>query len=503
MAQGPMITRLKSPEAAARWLREWCTGTLRTDSRQVLPGDAFIAWPGYARDGREFVAAALAAGAATCLVEESGVERFEIHDARVAALPGLKARTGEIAAAYFDRPSDALEVIAITGTNGKTSSAWWVAQASSLLGRRCGVVGTLGVGEPPRPSAAGGEPPLLDYNGLTTPDPVLLQAAFARMRDAGFAACAIEASSIGLNEQRLAGCAVRVAVFTNFTQDHLDYHGSMHAYWAAKRALFDFPGLRAAVVNLDDARGMALAAELAALDLWTVGLERSDARLAARGLHYTAAGLAFTLHEGDAAVPVQTGLIGDYNASNLLGVAAALRAQGERLADVARALAHVTPVPGRMQRVGNGRELPQVVVDYAHTPDALDKALTALQSLAAARGGRLLCVFGCGGDRDRTKRALMGEIAERLAARVVITSDNPRREPPEQILADIAAGAPKAQVIADRSDAIRAAITQAGAQDLVLIAGKGHEDYQEVQGVRRPFSDVEQARAALLQRAGL
>lgn len=498
-----MLTRLKSPDAAARWLAEWCTGTLRTDSRQVRPGDAFIAWPGYARDGREFVAAALAAGASTCLVEDDDVERFGFMDARVASLPGLKARTGEIAATFFGKPTDALDVIAVTGTNGKTSSAWWIAQASSQLGKRCGVVGTLGVGEPPRVGGAGGEPPKLDYNGLTTPDPVLLQAAFAGMRADGFAACAIEASSIGIVEGRLSGSAVRVAVFTNFTQDHLDYHGSMDAYWAAKRALFAFPGLRAAVVNLDDAKGVALATELAGLDVWTTGVERSDARLAARGLHYTGEGLAFALHEGAEAVAVQTGLIGDYNAANLLGVAGALRAQGHALADVARALALVTPVPGRMQRVGNGRELPQVVVDYAHTPDALDKALSALQALAAARGGELVCVFGCGGDRDRGKRPQMGAIAARLAGRVVITSDNPRTEAPAQILADIAAAAPGAAVIEAREAAIRAAVGEAGARDIVLIAGKGHEDYQEVNGVRRPFSDVAEARAALLERAGL
>ena len=488
-----MLTRLKSPDAAARWLSEWCTGTLRTDSRQVRPGDAFIAWPGYARDGREFVAAALEAGASTCLVEEADVERFGFVDARVASLPGLKARTGEIAAAFFGKPTDTLDVIAVTGTNGKTSSAWWIAQASSQLGKRCGVVGTLGIGEPPK----------LDYNGLTTPDPVLLQAAFARMRDDAFSACAIEASSIGIVEGRLAGSAIRVAVFTNFTQDHLDYHRTMDAYWAAKRALFSFPGLRAAVINLDDPKGAELAAELGSLDVWTTGIERSDARLSARGLRYTGEGLAFMLHEGGESVDVQTGLIGDYNAANLLGVAGALRAQGHALADVARALGRVTPVPGRMQRVGNGRELPQVVVDYAHTPDALDKALSALQGLAQARGGELVCVFGCGGDRDRGKRPQMGAIAARLSGRVVITTDNPRTEAPAQILADIAVAAPEALVIEAREEAIRAAVIHAGPRDIVLVAGKGHEDYQEVNGVRRPFSDVGEARAALLERAGL
>jgi len=414
-------------------------------------------------------------------------------DARVASLPGLKARTGEVAAAFFGKPTDTLDVIAVTGTNGKTSSAWWIAQASATLNKRCGVVGTLGIGEPPK----------LDYNGLTTPDPVLLQAAFARMRDDDFAACAIEASSIGIVEGRLSGSAIRVAVFTNFTQDHLDYHGDMNAYWVAKRALFGFPGLRAAVINLDDAKGDSLAAELAKLDVWTTGVNRLDARLTARGLHYTGDGLAFTLHEGAEAIAVQTALIGDYNAANLLGVAGALRAQGHSLADVARALARVTPVPGRMQRVGNGRELPQVVVDYAHTPDALDKALSALQGLAKARGGELVCVFGCGGDRDRGKRPQMGAIAAKLSGRVIVTTDNSRTEVPAQILADITAGAPAATVIEAREEAIRIAITEAGPRDIVLIAGKGHEDYQEVHGVRRPFSDVAEARAALLERSGL
>jgi UDP-N-acetylmuramyl-tripeptide synthetase len=280
----------------------------------------------------------------------------------------------------------------------------------------------------------------------------------------------------------------------------------MNAYWAAKRALFadpGFPGLRAAVINLDDAKGDSLAAELATLDVWTTGVERLDARLTARDLHYTGDGLAFTLHEGAEAITVQTTLIGDYNAANLLGVAGALRAQGHALADVARALSRVTPVPGRMQRVGNGRELPQVVVDYAHTPDALDKALSALQGLATARGGELVCVFGCGGDRDGAKRPLMGAIAARLAGRVIVTTDNPRTEVPAQILADITAGAPGATVIEAREEAIRIAIAQAGARDIVLIAGKGHEDYQEVHGVRRPFSDVAEARAALLERSGL
>ncbi|MDN3922269.1 UDP-N-acetylmuramoyl-L-alanyl-D-glutamate--2,6-diaminopimelate ligase [Roseateles violae] len=501
-----MLTKLKSPEAAARWLQEWTTGALRTDSRAVAAGDAFIAWPGYARDGREFVPAALAAGAATCLVEDEGVEAHAFSDARVASLPGLKSKTGLIAAAYYGEPSRGLDIVATTGTNGKTSTAWWTAQALALLGARCGVVGTLGVGEPPIPGHAG-RPAAIEYTGLTTPDPVLLQAAFRRMADAGFKACAIEASSIGLKEHRLAGTAIKVALFTNFTQDHLDYHGDMDAYWAAKRELFDFEGLRAAVLNVDDAKGAELAAELAGrLDVWTYALNREDARLSAHALHYRAGGLAFTLREGDEELLVETGLIGEYNVANLLAVIGGLRALGHALASIAALIGQVTPVPGRMQRIGNGRELPQPVVDYAHTPDALDKALSALQPLAAARGGRLLCVFGCGGNRDRAKRPQMGAIAARLAARVIVTSDNPRHEAPEQILADIeqgmAADAPRLALV-DRREAIARAVLEAGARDVILVAGKGHEDYQEIAGERRPFSDVDEARAALIARAGL
>lgn len=503
-----MLTRLKSPDAAARWLLEWTpSGRLCTDSRSIGPGDAFIAWPGYAKDARQFVAAALAGGAATCLVEDQGVDAYGFVDARVAALPDLKAACGRIAAAFYGQPSERLDVVAVTGTNGKTSSTWWVAQSLSLLGARCGIVGTLGVGQPPLPGQ--GESAPIESTGLTTPDPVRLQEAFRHMADQGYAACAIEASSIGVEEHRLAGTRVKVALFTNFTQDHLDYHGSMEAYWAAKRKLFAWPGLQAAVINVDDAKGAELAAELGgdtALDLWTYGLGRDDVRLAALDLRHEAQGLAFMLKEGEQRLPLQTGLIGEYNVANLLSVIAALRALGHALADAARVAAQVTPVPGRMQRVGNGRELPQLVVDYAHTPDALEKALQALRPLASARGGRLHAIFGCGGNRDPGKRPQMGAIAARLADAITLTSDNPRHEDPARILADIAAGLPTGRahtLQADREQAILAATAAADARDVLLIAGKGHEDYQEIAGERRPFSDVEVARRALIARAGL
>ncbi|MBI5259087.1 MAG: UDP-N-acetylmuramoyl-L-alanyl-D-glutamate--2,6-diaminopimelate ligase [Burkholderiales bacterium] len=509
------MQHLHTPEAAVAWLRAQVTGSLRTDSRQVQPGDAFIAWPGHAQDGRQFVRAAFAAGAAACLVEAEGVDAFGFdvsghaghhpqHD-RIGVLPGLKAATGPIAAAWYEQPAAELTVIAVTGTNGKSSTAWWTAQALTLLGRRCGVVGTLGIGEPP----VAGNPGSIEPTGLTTPDPVRLQAAFRHMANEGFAACAIEASSIGIAEHRLAGTPIVVAQFTNFTRDHLDYHGDMAAYWATKRALFAWPGLEAAVINIDDEQGAALADELAratgaqALDLWTCSV-RGPARLAAHELRYVDGGLAFELAEGAQTVSVQSSLIGDYNASNLLGVLGALRAQGVPLPLVAQLVPGLTPVPGRMQRVAPGAAgQPEVVVDYAHTPDALDKALAALRPLAAARGGRLWCVFGCGGSRDATKRPMMGAIAQRLADRVVVTSDNPRAESPALIIAQILAGISArdgVDVFEDRREAIVHAVTRADARDVVLVAGKGHEDYQEVAGVKHPFDDCTEALAALSHR---
>ena len=528
-----MVRLLTSITDTSAWLASRVppggAAVLRTDSRLVQPGDAFIAWPGYATDGRRFVAAALAAGAAACLVEADGLAAFGLDpaDHRIAALAGLKAATGPLAAAWFGQPAQALQIIAVTGTNGKSSTAWWTAQALTALGRRCGVVGTLGLGEPPRaasggepPRAApGGEPPLGDssgsllHTGLTTPDPVTLQAGFRRMADAGFAACAIEASSIGLVEQRLTGTPIAVAQFTNFTRDHLDFHGDMATYWVAKRALFDWPGLRAAVVNVDDGQGAGLAHELAAagLDLWTTAL-RAPARLRAEHLHYADGGLAFTAVEGATRVPVHSRLIGDYNAENLLAVLGALRALGVPLADAAAVVPLLSPVPGRMQRVVAGAtgqnvparaKLPEVVVDYAHTPDALDKALAALRPLAAARGGVLWCVFGCGGNRDTSKRPLMGAIAHRGADHVVLTSDNPRLEDPSAILQQIRAGLPadaELTVVVDRRAAIVQTVRQAAAADVVLIAGKGHEGFQEIAGRRLPFSDAALAGAALARR---
>jgi UDP-N-acetylmuramyl-tripeptide synthetase len=488
---------LHSPQEAARWLRQRVTGVLRTDSRQVQPGDGFIAWPGAVTDGRQYLDKALAQGAAACLMAAEGCEPWQgLQPAdRLAALPQLKALTGLVADAYYEQPSRRLDVLAVTGTNGKTSSAWWLAQAlsSPVLQRTCALVGTLGVGVLPH----------LETTGMTTPDPVLLQARFKAFADAGVGFCAIEASSIGIAEHRLDGTRIRSAIFTNFTQDHLDYHGNMAAYWAAKRALFDWRDLQAAVVNIDDAQGALLAQALktSALDVWTCS-RQGAARLQARmqpGLQ----GLSFDVIEGAERIRLDTALIGDYNVDNLLGVIGALRSISIPLAQAVQACQHLSAVPGRMERVGQDRAAPLALVDYAHTPDAVTQALSALQSLARQRGGQLWCVLGCGGDRDPGKRPLMAAAAQAMADHVVLTSDNPRTESPQAILDQMVEGLTDpsaAQVVIDRAEAIALAVSRAQAADVVLVAGKGHEDYQDVQGLRLPFSDAQQLLAALQAR---
>ena len=494
------MMNLHTTEGAVNWLRANVTGTLQCDSRKVGPGDGFIAWPGAATDGRQYVAAALAQGAKACLVEEAGVQAWGFNNPAITAFAQLKPATGPIAAAWFDQPTQHMDVLAVTGTNGKTSTAWWLAQALGHAGRRSGMVGTLGIGVPPNHANDAGS---IVYNGLTTPDPVLLQEQFRRFLDEGFVACAIEASSVGIAERRLDGTQIRVAIFTNFTQDHLDYHGSMDAYWQAKAELFCWPGLKAAVLNIDDPKGADLAASLdaTALELWTVSCVES-ARLQATDIRYGELGLRFNVVESSEKHELATQLIGQYNVSNLLGVIGALRAVGIPLAQAVKACESLTPVPGRMDCVSEAGQ-PLVAVDYAHTPDALDKALQALQPLARQRGGKLWCVFGCGGDRDPIKRPLMGQVAQQQADVVLVTSDNPRSEQPGAIIGQILQGmdSATARVQPDRALAIHEALMQAAPQDVVLVAGKGHEDFQEIAGVKTPFSDKAHARNALASRS--
>ncbi len=504
---------LTTPKQASQWLRSRVTGALHTNSRKLAAGDGFVAWPGAATDGRLYAQGALDAGAAACLIEAEGAEAFKLDDARIASYAGLKASTGLIAANFYEQPSLQLDVIAITGTNGKTSTAWWIAQAlnnlhykrstspkvcSKMLSKTqlleqysCGLIGTLGVGTPEK----------MVFTGNTTPDPVLMQAAFADMCAAGAHACAMEATSIGMAEQRMAGVAVRTAVFTNFTQDHLDYHGSMPAYWQAKLALFDWPGLQNAVVNLDDPQGTQLVDHCAArsVQLWTVSQLRTDARIWAQDVQYTDTGMQFTVCEGQDSARVQCAVVGSYNVDNMLCAIGSLRSLDIDLGSAAQAVSQCTAVPGRMECVITPNA-PLVAVDYAHTPDALDKVLTAMRPMARARSGRLWCVFGCGGDRDAAKRPLMAQVAERQADKLVITSDNPRTESAQDIISHIMAGLSAPALVhlqSDRAAAISYAVGTAGANDVVLIAGKGAEDYQDIAGVKHPFNDLRHARIAL------
>ena len=494
------LQRLQDPAQAAQWLHARVTGTLHTDSRKLAAGDGFLAWSGAAHDARSHVQSAIAQGVRACLVEAVEVESFGFEGAEIAAFAQLKAHAGPIAAAYYDRPSRQLDVLAVTGTNGKTSTAWWLAQALSdpAIGRAgpCAVIGTLGIGRPPTLSAT----------GLTSPDPVLLQRSLREFVARGWSACAIEASSVGLIERRLDGLQVHTAILTNFTQDHLDYHGSMAAYWEAKAALFRWPGLRAVVLNLDDAKGELLANELrdCGVDLWTYSCVK-PARLCAIEVSHEALGLRLVLREGQQQHELRTALAGQFNASNLLAVLGAMRSLGIPLERAVAACRGLQPVPGRMEWVREPGQ-PLVAVDYAHTPDALEQVLAGLRPLAAQRGGRLWCLFGCGGNRDLLKRPQMAAIAGALADQVLVTSDNPRREPALAIIEQILAGFSAAQmarvlVEVNRERAIELALNQALAADVVLLAGKGHEDYQEIMGVQRPFSDRAIASRLLRRRA--
>lgn len=464
------------------------------DSRQVRPGDLFLAYPGGLADGRRYIADALARGALAVLWQPGGDFCWNpALTVKAIAVDGLRALAGPLAHAIYGHPSEGLSLIAITGTNGKTTVSQCLARAYA---KPCAVIGTLGVGFP-------GD---LQETGFTTPEASTLMRCLAEFRAARAAACALEASSIGIEEGRMNGARVDVAVFTNFTRDHLDYHGTMEAYAAAKKKLFSWPRLRTAVVNLDHEIGRQIARETSATRLlgYAIDYQERDLQvlIRAENLSETPLGQEFTLLLPNGRATVATGLLGKYNVANLLAVAGVLYDAGLGADEIARRLGELTPPPGRMQRLG-GKNEPLVVVDYAHTPDALENALQALRPVAQARGGRLAVVFGCGGDRDRGKRPQMGALAERLADRVLLTSDNPRSEEPAAIIGEIAAAMVHAESEVDRRQAILRAVAEAAAADVILLAGKGHEDYQECAGVRQHFSDLEEAAAALAQRQAM
>jgi len=459
---------------------------LTLDSRQVRPGDLFLAVPGGQQDGRSHIADALARGAAAVAYEAEDAPLLVGNGVALVPIKGLGKQLSAIAGRFYGEPSRALRLIGVTGTNGKTSVSHLLAQALDLLGERCGIIGTLGSGFHGK----------LQAGRHTTPDPLGVQATLAGLKQAGARAVSMEVSSHGLDQGRVAALDFDVAVFTNLSRDHLDYHDTMDAYGATKARLFAWPALRCRVINLDDAFGRALAQEASASRLIGYSLDDPSAQLHCRRVYFDEQGVRAEVVTPQGEGLLHSPLLGRFNLSNLLAVVGALLGLDFALDEILRVVPQLQAPAGRMQRLGGGSK-PLIVVDYAHTPDALEKVLEALRPHVR---GRLLCLFGCGGERDRGKRPLMAMVAERLADEVLITDDNPRGESPEQIFADICAGlsAPeRTPCLHGRGAAIARMIANADAVDVLLLAGKGHEDYQEIGGVRLPFSDIEEASKAL------
>jgi len=466
-------------------------GGISSDSRAVKFGDLFLAFPGARNDGRAFIADAVAAGAAAIAYESTDgfvPASFDNDVVRLLPVANLAADVSAIAARFYDAPSAALSVIGVTGTNGKTSCTHSIWQLLRAMNVNASLLGTLG-------ARIDG-----DYleSGYTTPDAIAVQRTLAMMRDGQVSHVAMEVSSHALDQHRVADVRFAAALFTNLTHDHLDYHGDMRQYGAAKARLFAVPGLKAAVANIDDPfaarmlKGVEIGARLIRYSI-TAG---TSCELGVKHVDYTAQGFVADLHGIWGDVRIAAPLMGDFNLSNVLGAIGVLCALGFDFATVCAHTSALEPVAGRMQLIADASDL-TVIVDYAHTPDALQTVLKAARRHCS---GNLWCVFGCGGDRDKTKRPRMGEIAEQLADRVVVTSDNPRSEDALQIIADIKRGIRNQAAChfnADRKSAIGFAIRTARAGDVVVLAGKGHETYQEIAGVRHAFDDRVEARAAL------
>ncbi|MGL5948968.1 MAG: UDP-N-acetylmuramoyl-L-alanyl-D-glutamate--2,6-diaminopimelate ligase [Aeromonas sp.] len=450
------------------------------DSRQVRVGSLFVALKGHAVDGRQFISQALAQGAAAVLYETSADFAAPSTDVPCIGLPALPTQLSALAARFYAEPAAQIPVVGITGTNGKSTTALLVAQWRELLGAPAGVMGTLGNGFVGQ----------LHEASNTTGSAIEVQGTLRALADAGAALVAMEVSSHGLVQQRVAGMRFAAAAFTNLTRDHLDYHGTMAAYGAAKEQILQLVDAEQMVINADDALGAAwLKKYPQALAISCQGpLPTHGHQLVARALTFHSQGiraeLSGTWGDGVLSAP----LLGRFNASNLLTALGLLLLLGFDFARLLATAPQLRPVTGRMECFG-GQTQPLAVVDYAHTPDALEQALSALRVHCA---GQLWCVFGCGGDRDRGKRPLMAAIAERLADRVILTCDNPRTEDPAQIFVDLQAGltAPAVQEM-DRERAIALALSQAAPGDIVLIAGKGHEDYQIIGAQKRHMSDRE------------
>ena len=517
---------------------------LVTDSREVKHGDTFVAYPGEKIDGRQFIASAIAQGANAVIYEKHLVKPLAILPASQTtaskrpvvsghlweaqhfiwndawqvphlAMADLRHKAGWLADAAYGTPSENLWVVGITGTNGKTSTSHWIAHALNEAGKKCALIGTLG----------NGFVDALQASANTTPDAIHVHGLLARYVRDGAQAVVMEVSSHALSQGRVNAVRFDVAILTNLSRDHLDYHGDMQRYAAAKRKLFEWQQLKYVVLNLDDEFGVELARELSlqqaqqgepasilpqpdsGVEVIGYGLTDTALKFAERLglrmvygnlLEMSGQGSRLAVHSSWGAAELNSALVGRFNAANLLGALAVLLVSNVGLRDAVQSLGKARPVAGRMQRLGCAQQ-PTVIVDYAHTPDALEKVLVTLREVSAAAGGRVLCVFGCGGDRDRGKRPMMGLIAEKFSGFCIVTSDNPRTENPREIIAEIISGmkANNHEIMVDRAAAIQAAIGLARQSDTVLIAGKGHEDYQEINGVRHPFSDVQVAQQAL------
>ncbi len=458
--------------------------TITSDSRKVQAGSLFLAYPGNESDGRNYIAEAIKKGASAVIWDSEDFEWNADWDIENKHIKQLRLQAGNIASQFYDEPSTKLWMIGVTGTNGKTSITQWLSQCFNHLGNKTAVIGTLGNGLPNQ----------LSPSTNTTPDAVLLQELLADYVKQDVKTVAMEVSSHGLHQGRVRGVHFDVAVLSNLTRDHLDYHGTLEDYAAVKRRLFIENDLKVAVLNSDDDFGKELEVALKATgtSVLSYGIESGDVK--ATELHFENTHFAFYANTPFGNAPVKANLIGRFNVYNVLAVLATLLASKVSLDDAVEAITHIQSASGRMQQLG-GSNLPLVVVDYAHTPDALEKVLTALKAQAKAK---VICVFGCGGNRDAGKRELMGKIASEIADAVVVTSDNPRDEDPDKIIQEIIAGMHGSYAVeADRAKAISIGIFSAKPNDIVLIAGKGHEDYQEIAGKKHPFSDVEQAQSVL------
>ena len=460
------------------------------NSREVVSGALFIATAKELVQRQSHIQQAIEAGAKAILIDDSSSTGLTQQTVQVIAVNALESKISEIAARFYGHPSLVQTVIAVTGTNGKTSVTQFIAQCLEASGQACGVIGTLGCGRIET----------LIETGMTTPNPVAMQAILAEFLQQSIKIVVIEASSHALEQGRLNSIAIDVAVLTNLSRDHLDYHHDMASYANAKRRLFQFDSVKTAVVNAQDNFGRSLIEELASKDTIRVMTYGQDSKtdLAANDANMTKQGVSFNLVQETQSTQINSSLLGLFNIDNLLATAGSLVAMGLPFEQVVKGLAQCHAAKGRMEIVGGDKQA-TVVVDFAHTPDALSKALLALQEHKSAQA-QLWCVFGCGGDRDTGKRAEMGATAEKYADKMIITADNPRSESNEAFVEAILSGLENPQTVYiehDRQQAIYHAIEHAKKDDLILVAGKGHEQYQEIAGVKKPYSDIETVTTAL------